>query len=47
MAALIAACLDPDAAARPTPREAAAELEELAATMRRRLVMGRFRVRPR
>jgi serine/threonine protein kinase len=47
MASLIAACLDPDATARPSPRDAAAELEELAATLRGRLVLGRFRVRPR
>jgi serine/threonine protein kinase len=47
MATLIGACLDPDPAARPLPREAAAELETLAGALRRRLVLGRFRVRPR
>ena len=47
LAALIAACLDPDPAARPEPGAVAVELEELADGLRRRLVLGRFRVRPR
>jgi serine/threonine protein kinase len=44
---LVFACLDPDPAARPTPAEAAAELELLVDALPRRLAMGRFRVRVR
>jgi serine/threonine-protein kinase len=47
LAALIGACLDPDPAARPPPAELAAELEELAAALPQRPVLGRFRIRPR
>jgi serine/threonine protein kinase len=45
--ALLAACLATDPAARPSPAELAAELEPLVATIRRRPVLGRFRIRPR
>ena len=44
---LIMACLDPDPGARPTPAEAAGELELLVDALPRRLVLGRFRVRVR
>jgi serine/threonine protein kinase len=44
---LLAACLDPDPAARPTASELAAELELLIDSLPRRLVLGRFRLRTR
>jgi serine/threonine-protein kinase len=44
---LLAACLDPDPAARPLPDELAGDLERLVEAMPRRLVLGRFRIRPR
>ncbi len=44
---LVFACLDPDPGARPSPAEAATELELLVDALPRRLVMGRFRVRVR
>jgi serine/threonine protein kinase len=44
---LVTACLDPDPGARPTPAEAAGELELLVDALPRRLVLGRFRVRTR
>jgi len=44
---LVMACLDPDPAARPTPVEAAGELELLVDALPRKLVLGRFRVRVR
>jgi serine/threonine protein kinase len=44
---LVTACLDPDPGARPTPAEAAGELELLVDALPRRLMLGRFRVRTR
>jgi serine/threonine protein kinase len=44
---LVTACLDPDPGDRPTPAEAAGELELLVDALPRRLVLGRFRVRTR
>ena len=44
---LVTACLDPDPGARPTPAEAAGQLELLVDALPRRLVLGRFRVRTR
>ena len=43
---VVAGC-DPDPAARPSPAEAAAEIELLVDALPRRLAMGRFRVRVR
>jgi serine/threonine-protein kinase len=42
---LLAACLDPDPAARPTPAEAAGDLELLVDALPKRLTLGRFRIR--
>ncbi|WP_217913304.1 serine/threonine-protein kinase [Miltoncostaea marina] len=47
VASLVMACMEPLPADRPTPAAVAAELEEQAASMRRRPVLGRFRVRGR
>jgi serine/threonine protein kinase len=47
VAALIGACLEQDPTARPRPADMAAELEEIAGTLRQRPVLGRFRIRPR
>ena len=44
---LVMACLDPEPGARPTPAEAAGELELLVNALPQRLVLGRFRVRSR
>lgn len=44
---LITGCLAPDPEARPSPAEAARELELLVDALPKRLVLGRFRVRPR
>ncbi len=47
LAELIASCLAPDPASRPTPSGLAAQLEHLVAALPKRPVLGRFRVRPR
>ena len=44
---LLAACLDPDPAARPAPAALAAELELLVDALPKRPLLGRFRVRTR
>jgi eukaryotic-like serine/threonine-protein kinase len=44
---LVAACLDPDPAARPAPAALAADLEGLVDALPRRPVLSRFRIRPR
>lgn len=44
---LLMACLDTEPVRRPTPAEAAAELEVLVDELPRRLVLGRFRVKVR
>jgi serine/threonine protein kinase len=47
VADLVMGCLAPLPADRPTPAEVAAGFEAIAAGMRRKPVLGRFRVRPR